>query len=619
MVVTTIPDSVSDEVQVAQDLRENEYLLTDDQPSDCATCEREALVLPLIAQSTGAAADALDQETIGESSILQYPLGSEVFPQHAAGDRASLEGILDVLATQYPEQAAILLGMCAPESEQLGAGYEVEYVTAERRVTLEAELRDVKSRIDHLQEQSTEYHLRASRALTPADENALRQLQWDARDRNIANYKRLRELEHLLGSLTYWHIDPVAKKFIITDTINYNIDRPFLELEELFTGDDDISEQPTNGEAAAWLARVIDYNLDPEKEFVREKWRRRATGSALFVFGALECIAGGALIYGSGGLASAGGLVVTVAGYNSIETGWRMLQNSDPSKFHTHLDQMVGYLGEGAGGAEGRRNAADMWAVFQIAAGLGGAVSLTRVSLAGQTRMALGNVRRLAGVVPTKAALHALEMTNVAALKGGLRIVMRHLPSARGILAQMPDGGKMVISAGDHLLRVLVRMRFTPTQTLFRRIALLKVDADPVRRLTGPASRSHPEEIARMEQQIIEAGGEVDKQAGRLVYEPGAVGHPGTVRIDPNASYSAWLHEFRHFQDDLSSGWQAQQILHGNPQTRWAWERAAYQQEINYVRSLRNVPKIERDAVIRELEVLSAREHAHIYNTFFAR
>ena len=610
--------SIADRVQSNQDQQPNAYVLTDAPPPDCAICEREVMTLPLVAQPTGAAADALDQETIGEESILQYPIGSEVFPQIGENERASLEGILDVLCSRYETQAAILLAMCGPESEQLGAGYEVEYVTAERRANLEQELRTLNSQIDQLRQQSIDDLWSARSRVDPAEREALEQSGYAARDANIPLYRRKNELEHLLGGLTYWHIDPVAKKFIITDVINYNIDRPFLEPTEIFTGDNDVSEQPTNGEAAAWLAKVIDYNLDPEKEFVREIWRRNATGAALVIFGALEGIAGAALIYGSGGLGTAGGLLITTAGYNSIETGWRMLRNSNPSEFQTHLDGMVGFLGESVGGENGRRNAADMWTVFQIGAGLGGAATWSRVSIAGQTRLALGNVRRLAGAMPTHGARHVLEMANIAALKGGFRVTMKHLPSARGILTIMPDGGKMVISAGDNLLRVMVRMRFTPTSTLFRRIAFLKVDADPVRRLTGPASHSHPDEIARMRQQITDAGGRVDNQAGRLAYEPGSIGQPGTIRIDPDASYSAWLHEFRHFQDDMASGWQGQARLY-DPQTRWAWERAAYQQEMIHVQSLRNVSQAERNAVLEELRVLSSREHAHIYYTFLAR
>jgi hypothetical protein len=612
------PEQVADRMNAAAPVR-NEYVLTDQAPPDCAVCSREAMIFPVVQAATTQEANFIDQEATGEENILQFPVGSEVFPKADPGARASLEGILDTLATRYPEEAGVLLAMCAPESEQIGAGFEIEYVTSERRKALKAELRQLRHEIEVLSEQSMTSLINARRQTDPEQVRILENQGFAARDANIPNYRRKNELEHLLGSLTYWHIDPVAKKFVITDTINYNVDRPFLELDEVFTGDDDVTEDPTNAEAAAWLAKVIEYNLDPEKEFVREKWRRRTAGTALVAFGAVECVIGAGLIASGGltaGLSTAGGLLVTTVGVNSIEQGWRMLHNPDPTLQITYLDGLVGDLGEAIGGAEGKRDAQNMWSLFQLGVGLGGAFAPVRITLNGAASATVTGMRRLAGALPERGAFHLLQMPNIAALKGGGRVLMQHLPSGRGILTTFATGQKMVISAGDNLLRIMVQMRFALPERLLRRIAFLKVDADPVRKLIGRATDTHPAEVEAMKQAIKDAGGVVADRPGAMSYSPLREGQPGVISIDPNASYSAWLHEYQHFVDDMASNWQGYNFLHKQQHVhRWAWESRAYQKEIDFVRGLRDVPRAQRDNVIQDLERLMAREHADIFST----
>ena len=68
--------------------------------------------------------------------------------------------------------------------------------------------------------------------------------------------------------------------------------------------------------------------------------------------------------------------------------------------------------------------------------------------------------------------------------------------------------------------------------------------ADPARDVLGPASVSHPDEIAQMQKTLTDAGVEVIERPGAMAYSPGlSPGQPGQMIIDPDASYSAWLHE----------------------------------------------------------------------------
>ncbi len=113
-----------------------------------------------------------------------------------------------------------------------------------------------------------------------------------------------------------------------------------------------------------------------------------------------------------------------------------------------------------------------------------------------------------------------------------------------------------------------------------RKMAYL-AEGDPARRVLGPASKSHPEEIANMRKAMEEAGVEVKDRPGALAYSPGLrPGQPGQVLLDPNASYSAWLHEYQHFLDDKADGWSGMRGML-DPDTRWAREQSAYAKEID--------------------------------------
>lgn len=632
------PDEVTASVEAAQASRPLEYQLTDSPPAGCAVCEREVMTIPLSPQPTGALADQIDLEVAGEGNILQYPTGTEVFPANSQDAPFSVEGVVDTLCRNHPEEAIVLLGMLMPEGTDIGGGYDIEYASSsdiqkmrENLEKIDTQRLRVQTYANRMRDASLQQAITGREPELPAAQDADGQNARDSFD-TLGDYARAEaagaeadarriwqmqsDLQRRLSALNYWHVDNIRKKIVLTDQINYNIDRPLVELDELFEGDDDVVTNPTNVQGAAWLAKIIEYNLDPEKEFVREKWRRRATGTFLVIAGLTECAAGVIGILGgagTGGISVPVGMAVTTAGYNALEQGIRMVSSADPMNHSTYLDRAVGSLGDFVGGEGGKRDAAGLWGVFQLAAGMGGGAYLARTTLVGTAKQSVMGARSLNHVVPTRALFHSLTIDGVRLLKDGVGVTMKHLPSGRGILVRLPDGGKFLISAGDNLLRVMLRARIALPQSLMRRVALLKVDADPVRKLTGPASQTHAAEIEAMKRTIREAGGAVDDgAAGRMAYEPGTTGSPGTIRIDPDASYSGWLHEYQHFLDDMAAGYPGMSSLANKP-LRWSWERRAYQKEIDYVKGLRDIPQAQRDAVIRELEILNAREHAAIF------
>lgn len=102
---------------------------------------------------------------------------------------------------------------------------------------------------------------------------------------------------------------------------------------------------------------------------------------------------------------------------------------------------------------------------------------------------------------------------------------------------------------------------------------------------------------------LLEANGvEIVERPSVLAYSPSSrMGRPGQFLIDPDASYSAWRHEFRHFLDDQASGWNGISArLDKN--TRWAWESRAFGEEISLARRLGNQELVDDLVRLRTAE-----------------
>ena len=80
-------------------------------------------------------------------------------------------------------------------------------------------------------------------------------------------------------------------------------------------------------------------------------------------------------------------------------------------------------------------------------------------------------------------------------------------------------------------------------------------------------------------------------------------GVPGKLLIEPGASYSAWLHEYKHFTDDRNDGYPGMRILM-DPQKCMQREIDAYAIEIEFAK------QYNRDDIVKRLEKLRDEEVA---------
>lgn len=167
-------------------------------------------------------------------------------------------------------------------------------------------------------------------------------------------------------------------------------------------------------------------------------------------------------------------------------------------------------------------------------------------------------------------------------------------------------GGALFAGAGAMIARGVAKTRIWAK---FRRArAFPKEAGDPARRVMGPATKSHPEELAKMKADIEASGVKIKENPGRteMAYSPGSPGKPGELIIDPDASFAAWKHEYQHILDDQASGWRGWEALVDN-NTRWQWEQRAYAEEMRVVRRAGHLD------VIQEIEVLKTQEWNKIF------
>ena len=111
------------------------------------------------------------------------------------------------------------------------------------------------------------------------------------------------------------------------------------------------------------------------------------------------------------------------------------------------------------------------------------------------------------------------------------------------------------------------------------------VMGDSARAVTGPGRLSNPVEIENIRQAVQALGVGVTERPGNLGYQPALkAGSPSTLVRDPDASYSAWLHEYQHVIDDQAAGWSGYRIME-NTDAVWQREQSAYNREITLMRS----------------------------------
>ena len=93
-------------------------------------------------------------------------------------------------------------------------------------------------------------------------------------------------------------------------------------------------------------------------------------------------------------------------------------------------------------------------------------------------------------------------------------------------------------------------------------VSRFNTKGDPMREVTGPGVNSHPTEIQQMCSEMERYGVEIVRRGSGMAYSPGILpGSPGQFIIEENASYSAWLHEFKHFCDIRDAGFPGMRIF----------------------------------------------------------
>lgn len=128
--------------------------------------------------------------------------------------------------------------------------------------------------------------------------------------------------------------------------------------------------------------------------------------------------------------------------------------------------------------------------------------------------------------------------------------------------------------------------------------------ADPMREIMGSAEESHPKEIKALSEHIISLGAKlVRPEHEDLNYQPGlSRGEPGIVSISKNASYSAWLHEVKHLDDDYADGFLGFRVFQ-DPEKCAKREIEAYQIEIDMAKSFGREDMIKRLEALRDDEI----------------
>lgn len=129
---------------------------------------------------------------------------------------------------------------------------------------------------------------------------------------------------------------------------------------------------------------------------------------------------------------------------------------------------------------------------------------------------------------------------------------------------------------------------------------------DPIREKIGSAYESHPKEMKRIEKMLKGKGVEIVARPGCMSYSANSNGTPGRIIMDPEASYSAWLHELKHLSDDEDSGWNLYRMVI-DPEAFAALEDAAYDIEIDFARQNgynKIVRRLERLKFERRQEIL---------------
>ena len=119
----------------------------------------------------------------------------------------------------------------------------------------------------------------------------------------------------------------------------------------------------------------------------------------------------------------------------------------------------------------------------------------------------------------------------------------------------------------------------------------------------GAGIKSHPKQVNKMIENLTKAGVEIEYRSGAMAYQSNVMpNRAGRFIIDEEASYGAWLHEYRHFIDDKNDGYLGMRVF-ADPNKCAQREKNAYELEIRIAKSYNDDEIIDRLTVLMENEV----------------
>ena len=147
-------------------------------------------------------------------------------------------------------------------------------------------------------------------------------------------------------------------------------------------------------------------------------------------------------------------------------------------------------------------------------------------------------------------------------------------------------GGNAVFGAAG--LAASSGLRLSARVSMLEGPGTLYTYGDHLRPVLGPATLSHPDEVASILNQADGMGIGVRYEPGRLAYEPALrSGNPGTLILDPDASIGALRHEWRHALDNADLGHPGFRLM-ADSDAFWRLEYRGYMEEISLARQTRN-------------------------------
>ncbi|MDE5772815.1 MAG: phage portal protein [Ruminococcus sp.] len=184
-----------------------------------------------------------------------------------------------------------------------------------------------------------------------------------------------------------------------------------------------------------------------------------------------------------------------------------------------------------------------------------------------------------------------------------------HNHDEKGRFCSGGGGGRMSSSSAENSAKSLDN---SEKSDIMKEADMFHTEDDPLREVMGSAYDNNRDELFTIIDNLEAMGIEVDiSDTNRSMgYQPSisiTENKPGRIKMDKEASISAWKHENQHAEDDRASGWKGMDILINHPEERYQWEVRAYAKEIEIAKSLK------RNDMVQRLEQLLEKERKAIF------